>query len=189
MTLAGLYRASVITRVEEWSDDRHIGLRDTFRLILESDCFPIEVGVLQMAAAEVLPRGRDGTRSLINELEGLARAVIRQEFLPTMAKFFGVPSQRLHLKTVGVQRRGKDFSTEALHLDRPGRPLGATEAARALWRSLDPERDYDRIDDVAGRTVAVIDVETGDGWWRARRAAILRRLRPSLSLCLDGSGD
>ena len=179
MTLAGLYRASMIMRVEDWDEEWRTALRDIWRRMLESERFTIDSEVFDEAAAEVLPPDQNATTELMTEIGGLARVVVRDEFVATLARLFGVSPQQLQFRAADVERRGKKFPTVALYLDRPGAVMEVSEAARALalWRELQPERDYYRIDDVAGRTVAVCDAEFGENWWASKTAGELQALK------------
>ena len=163
IVLSAVDLAGQLTWSSDW-DDLRTNLRDVWRRLLESPLLAFTADVMKRAAS---PGVRSAT-DIAQRLDELAREYSTEELHAALAAVVGTAGARISVMRVMIQGRQRDI----LRVDDPAATLdqAAASAALATWATMDPSRDYLRIEHAVTRTTALWDRANHVCWWYDRNS-------------------
>lgn len=145
------------------------GLRTACRSFLSSEFWGPEKKTLHLAATASIRCDGD-SEQLYEDLYSLGAHVEEGELLRVLASNIGVSSHQIHVVSDIVMRSAIPFNCKLFRVEGIEISIGQAKEALEIWRQLDPEADYLRLQ--SDVTTAVVDLVADDGFFFNRVSGI-----------------
>ena len=167
--LAGIYRADEAC-LQGKQDGLRIRLRDIWRRLLVELDRSLTSRTVSLAANEATSAWVEPEQRLCDALYELAMLRTQPEIHDAIGAAFDTDHRDLTEAPVEVKRRGGGHKNQwELRIEGRAHPFDQERVAIALgtWARLEPEREYYRLQHLATRGRAVLDLTSGERWWAA----------------------